>query len=79
MWRMQTTLGRELGTWDAMNTLGHDAMSNSGLQWIAHGYVNNPGLWAVGSIIDQLERECDTQTSGLTTHVQPNDEGSAQS
>ena len=29
---MQMALGRELGALDAMNTLGHDAMSNSGLQ-----------------------------------------------
>ena len=29
-------------------------------------------------MIDRLERECDTQTPGHTTHGRPNDEGSAQ-
>ena len=58
-------------------TLGHDAMSNSGLQWIARGYVNNSRLWAPGSMTDRLERECDTQTPRHTSHGWPNDEGSA--
>ena len=59
-------------------TLGHDAMSNSGLQWIVQGYVNNLGLWAPSFMIDRLERECDTQTPGHTIHGRPNDEGLAQ-
>ena len=58
--------------------LGHDAMSNSGLRWIAQGYMYSSGLWALGSMTNRLERECDTQTSGQTTHGRPNDEGSTQ-
>ena len=58
-------------------TLGHDAMSNSGLRWIAQGYVNNSGLWALGSMIDRLEGECNMQTLGQTTYRRLNDEGSA--
>ena len=58
-------------------TLGHDATSNSRLQWKTQGYVNSSGLWAPGSMTDQLEGECDTQTIGQTTHERPNDEGLA--
>ena len=47
-------------------TLGYNAMSNSGLQGIAQGYVNSLGLWALGSMTDRLEGECK-----CNLHVKP--------
>ena len=38
----------------------------------------NSGLWAPGSMTDQLERECDTQTPSQTPHGRLNDEGLVQ-